>query len=257
MSESSLRFRMNEVKKMQYNILVVDDDKELNLFICELLKKEGFLIYSAQNAAQAIKLNKQKPIHLILLDIHLPDGNGKDMVSLFRKDKFIPIVALTGQNSDMDLIIGLEMGMDDYIGKPFNPRELVARIRAVLRRAYSHEKNDTQAEDVYLFDKFKFFPQRRKLYFKDEEIGLTATEFEYLWLFVRAPYRVFPREEILEKNHYDSLNIIDRSVDVTIMRLRRKIENCSSLPHLIKTIRGIGYVFNTDVKVVSAHNTSF
>ncbi len=236
---------------MQYHILVVDDDIELNLFISRLLKKEGFIIDSASTASEAIALNQQNDIHLILLDIHLPDGNGKDMVNLFRQKKAVPIIALTGQNSHMDLVIGLEIGMDDYIGKPFNPRELVARIRAVLRRTYPQKNREDHREDIYVFNGFKLFPERRRLYFEEKEISLTTTEFEYLWLFVRAPHRVFPREEILEKNHHDSLNIIDRSVDVTIMRLRRKIENCASLPHLIKTIRGIGYVFNADVEVIN------
>ncbi|MFV0322380.1 MAG: response regulator transcription factor [Alphaproteobacteria bacterium] len=232
---------------MQYNILVVDDDVELNLFICELLKKEGFTIYAAKTAAEAIDLNKSHDIHLILLDIHLPDANGKDIISLLRKDKTIPIIALTGQTSDYDLIVGLELGMDDYIGKPFNPKELIARIRAVLRRTFP-KANFGIMEEAYIFKNFRLLPARRKLYFNDNEVHLTTTEFDYLWLFVRAPHRVLPREEILEQIHQDNLDVVDRSVDVTVMRLRRKIEQCSSLPNIIKTIRGIGYVFDEDVE---------
>ncbi len=232
---------------MQYNILVVDDDIELNLFIRELLKKNGFHVYSAQTAHEAIALNKIHDIHLILLDIHLPDGNGIDILKDLRKEKALPIIALTGQNSDVDLIIGLEVGMDDYIGKPFNPRELIARIRAVLRRAFPNENMDI-TEEAYIFDRFKLLAARRKLYCEDKEIHLTATEFEYLWLFVRSPHRILPREDILQQIHQDNLDIIDRSVDVTIMRLRRKIEHCSSAPHIIKTIRGIGYVFDSKVQ---------
>lgn len=232
---------------MQYNILVVDDDVELNLFICEYLKKEGFHVYAAKTASEAIDLNKNYDIHLILLDIHLPDANGKDIINLFRKDKTIPIIALTGQTSDYDLIVGLELGMDDYIGKPFNPKELIARIRAVLRRTFP-KANFGMAEETYIFKNFRLHPARRKLYFNDKEIHLTTTEFDYLWLFVRSPHRVLPREEILEQIHQDNLDVVDRSVDVTVMRLRRKIEQCSSLPNIIKTIRGIGYVFDADVE---------
>lgn len=236
---------------MQYKILVVDDDKELNLFICDLLKQNGFHVYSAKTANEAIALNKSESVHLILLDINLPDGDGKDILKDLRKEKTLPVIALTGQNSDIDLIVGLEIGMDDYMGKPFNPKELIARIRAVLRRSYPSEPNH-MAEEAYIFEGFKLFPARRKLYFKEKEIQLTLTEFEYLLLFVRSPHRVLPREEILEKNHHNSLDIIDRSVDVTIMRLRRKIESCASAPHIIKTIRGIGYVFNADVTQTKA-----
>lgn len=232
---------------MQYNILLVDDDVELNLFICELLKKEGFIIHSAKTASEAIALNQKHDMHLILLDINLPDANGKDIINLLRKDKTIPIIALTGQTSDYDLIVGLELGMDDYIGKPFNPRELIARIRAVLRRTFPKE-NFGMVEETYIFKNFRLLPARRKLFFNDKEVHLTTTEFDYLWLFVRSPHRVLPREEILEQIHQNNLEVVDRSVDVTVMRLRRKIEDCSSLPNIIKTIRGIGYVFDEDVE---------
>ncbi len=235
---------------MRYSILLVDDDLELNLFLCNLLQENNFEVFSAHTAKEAIDINGQHHIDLILLDLNLPDNDGKNIIQILRKDKHMPIIAITGKNSDIDCVIGLEIGMDDYIGKPFNPRELIARIRAVLRRSYTeHHIYSPQKEETYIFDEFRLLTKQRKLYYHDQEIKLTPIEFEYFMLFVRSAHQVLPRETILNQIHANQLDIIDRTVDVTVMRLRRKLQKYCNLPYIIKTVRSIGYVFDLDVTI--------
>ncbi|MAZ39354.1 MAG: two-component system response regulator [Legionellales bacterium] len=190
---------------------------------------------------------------LIILDIRMPGEDGFTVCQKIRKTSDIPIIMLTANGEDMDRIIGLEMGADDYLPKPFNPRELVARIKAVLRRT-AETKNSHKEEmhidtEIYTFVNWKLDTATRVLMSPDDlEISITAGEYTLLMTFLERPKRVLSRDQLLEITHNRQAGPFDRSIDIQVSRLRQKIEDDPKNPKLITTVRGGGYMFTAPVK---------
>ncbi|ANG91160.1 response regulator transcription factor [Enterobacteriaceae bacterium 155047] len=236
---------------MKPAILVIDDD----VAVCELLKdvlnEHVFTVHVCHNGLDGLALARQEPgIALVLLDMMLPDINGLQVLQQLQKLRAdLPVIMLTGLGSESDVVVGLEMGADDYIGKPFNPRVVVARVKAVLRRTgiLAAEPAMPQVTGVS-FNGWTLDTARCELSDSQRNVvPLTQGEYGLLLALAQNARRVLSREQLLELTHSESAEVFDRTIDVLIMRLRRKIEANPHQPALIKTIRGLGYVFAADV----------
>ena len=233
-------------------ILVVDDDPEIRKLLARYLVQQGFRI---ELAASVKELNDQLAVHridLVVLDVLLPDGSGLDACRSLRADRSnVPIILLTALKEDVDRIIGLEIGADDYLGKPFNPRELVARIRAVLRRQ-GDVAPAASGPRTYRFSGFTAEPHTRRALTPDGAvIELTGAEFDLLLVFLDRPGRVLSREQLLDLTHGGDGDVLDRSIDVLVSRLRRKLGEATG-GQLLKTVRNGGYQFAATVSVESS-----
>jgi two-component system, OmpR family, response regulator len=232
-------------------ILVVDDDPEIRHLLLAALGREGFSVSEAADAAGARARLKSGGIDLITLDLTLGADDGLAFAREVRSRSDVPIIMVTGKGDAIDRVVGLELGADDYVTKPFNLREVVARVRAVLRR---HEparaqSNSPHHHECYRFDGFKLDVTSRVLTTASGEVcALTTGEFNLLELFVRRPQRVLTRDEIMDILKGHDWSPIDRSIDALVVRLRKKIEPDTNAPTHIKTVRGVGYVFSTDVR---------
>jgi DNA-binding response OmpR family regulator len=183
---------------------------------------------------------------LVILDLMLPGEDGLSLARRLRSSRDVPIIMISARGDDVDRIIGLEVGADDYLAKPFNPRELLARVRAVLRRNDRPARIDKPAEDGYDFGPFHFDPTRRTLRRGDEQIELSRAELDLLNVFVRHPNRVLSRDFIMEDLAGNDRDPLDRSIDVRVTRLRHKIEDDPTHPQFVKTVWGVGYQFSTE-----------
>ncbi|MBU2962722.1 response regulator [Citreicella sp. C3M06] len=228
-------------------ILIVDDDADMRDLLRFELTAQGWQIGEAECAAQIGPAIKAATPDLILLDLRLPDGDGLAIAQRLRAGSQIPIIMLTGLGGDVDRILGLEMGADDYVVKPFNPRELVARIKAVLRRSGAAQPpaldHDRRGFAGWVID----FDSRQLKSPGGAQTALTNAEFLLLEAFVKSPRQVLSRDQLLERTRSDGGEVFDRTIDVLILRLRRKIEPNPKAPTLIRTERGAGYVFDTEV----------
>ena len=222
-------------------ILVADDDPEIRKLLGRYIEAQAFRVLSASNCRELRERIATHQIDLIVLDVMLPDGSGLDTCRDLRAEgNTVPIILLTALKEDVDRIIGLEMGADDYLGKPFNPRELVARIRAVLRRR-SEKISRTSNSKTYLFERFIADPQLRSVVDgQGNTVELTGAEFDLLQTFLDRPGRVLSRDQLLDLTRGRDGDILDRSIDVLISRLRRKLA-ASGAPSLFKTVRNGGY----------------
>lgn len=230
----------------QTKVLVVDDDMRLRDLLRRYLAEQGFNVVTAENAQAMNKLWLRERYDLLVLDLMLP---GEDGLSICRRlrgagDK-TPIIMLTAKGEDVDRIVGLEMGADDYIAKPFNPRELVARISAVLRRVGPDEAPGAPSEtpESFTFGEFTLDLGTRTLKKNDETVPLTTGEFSVLKVFARHARQPLSREKLMELARGREYEVFDRSLDVQISRLRKLIEPDSSAPLYIQTVWGLGYVF--------------
>jgi two-component system, OmpR family, response regulator len=234
------------------HILVVDDDTEIRLLLERYLNEQGFRVSVAANRQEfETRLVDRNP-DLIVLDVMLPDGSGLDICRALRGERqHIPIILLTALKEDIDRIIGLEIGADDYLGKPFNPRELTARIKAVLRR--SGNKNPASEEiAVFHFANFVVEPELRRVASIDgANVELTGAEFDLLKVFLERAGRLLSRDQLLDLTQGRNRDPLDRSIDVLMSRLRRKLGDCEARP-LFKTIRNGGYQLTVPVKMVVA-----
>jgi two-component system OmpR family response regulator len=236
-------------------VLIVDDDPEIRDIVrCEVLE-QGWAALEADSEAELGRVLKVDTPDIILLDIRLPDQDGLTISRRLRATSSIPIIMLTGMGSDIDRIIGLEMGADDYVVKPFNPRELVARIKAVLRRTSGREMgagpSESLGHDCRRFAGWLLDLTARLLTDPGGKVvTLTNAEFLLLEAFVKAPHCVLSRDQLLERTRSYDAEVFDRTIDVLILRLRRKIEANPHAPRLIRTERGAGYVFGVDVERV-------
>jgi DNA-binding response OmpR family regulator len=221
-------------------ILVVDDDKKIVELITLYLKKDGYLVLPAYNGQQALELARRRRPDLIVLDLMLPQVDGMDVCRVLRAESDVPIIMLTGRSTDEDKLIGLDQGADDYITKPFNPRELLARIRAVLRRTVGIE--EAGPSEVHLGDMVMDFI-RHEVRAQERVVNLTPTEFRLLETLVKEPGRAFSRLELLEQVFGYDYEGFERTVDVHIMNLRKKIEPEPSYPRYVVTVPGLGYRF--------------
>ena len=231
------------------HILIVDDDREIRDLTGRYLGKHGFRVDSAADAKAMDRKLRDGRFDLIVLDLMLPGEDGLSICRRLRAATRIPIVMLTAVAEDTDRIIGLEIGADDYLTKPFNPRELLARIRAVLRRAEGPGAAADPAEGIFAFAGWRLDPARREL--RDPGgvlVELTAGEFDLLAALVERPRRVLSRDRLLDLTRGRDAQPFDRSIDVQVSRLRRKIEPDPKKPEFIKTVRSGGYIFTLPVE---------
>lgn len=237
----------------QQTILIVDDEPEVRTLLRTALEAEGFSVFEAADGQQALALAERVPISLVTLDLKLKGEDGLKVARELRARRNVPIVMITGKGDAIDRVVGLELGADDYIPKPFLMREVIARVRAVLRR-YSGGNESSAAElpvdgQRYAFDGWAVDLLRREV--RDpsgEPRELTTAEFNLLALFVQKPGRVLSRDEIMDLLKGHDWTPMDRSIDALVARLRKKLEPDSERPTLVKTVRGVGYVFAGAVK---------
>ena len=240
-------------------ILVVDDDSKIRTLLRNVMEGEGFDVLEAQTAQEVMSTLSQHEIAMITLDIHLGQDNGLDLARDIRKVSPVPIIMVTGQDDVIDRVVGLEIGADDYITKPFHLREVVARIRSVLRRT---ELGKTRMQDapestVLSFDGMNAQMERMELVDrKGEDCGLTSGDFKLLQVFLDRPRRVLSRDQLMDLTGGVERNPLDRTIDNQVARLRKKIERNPSEPKLIKTVRGVGYMFASDVESVQDVDSS-
>jgi len=231
-------------------LLVVDDDSALRELLERYLKEQDYAVASVEDGPSMDAYLAEHDVDLIILDLMLPGEDGLSIARRLQVDKpTTPILMLSARGDEVDRIVGLEMGADDYLPKPFNPRELVARIRAVLRRQEkSKTKNNSEASEnkVYEFDKFKLDITTHQFNHGNEEVSLTSGEFELLKIFIEHPNRVLSRDTLIDLLKGFERSPYDRSVDVRVTRLRHKMESDPTNPHFIRTIWGSGYMFTPD-----------
>jgi DNA-binding response OmpR family regulator len=232
-------------------VLIVDDNDALSATLRENLEDDGYEALRAATAAEALRLLKKGAPDLILLDLLLPDGDGLSLISSIRKCTDAPIIVISGKGAWVDKVVGLEVGADDYLAKPFEMKELLARVKAGLRR---YKGNQAAASDLplrirfgaHVLDaaKFQAFDQAGK------SCELTAMEFRLLDALVRAAGRVLSREQLLDRAREGNPDVFDRAVDIQITRLRRKMGDDPKAPKIIQTVRGIGYALACETEVL-------
>jgi DNA-binding response OmpR family regulator len=235
------------------HILVVDDDADLRRMVADYLGDYDLRVTGAPDGPAMRDAMAREVVDLVLLDLKLPSEDGMTLARELRETSNVPIIILTGRKDDVDRIMGLELGADDYLTKPFNLRELLARIRAILRRTQAHPVTamEGRAPQAFRFGAWELDLRSRRLTSNDgERVELTHAEFALLAAFLGAPERILSREQLLELSRGNDENVFDRSIDVQILRLRRKIESDPSRPKLIRTERGAGYFFNAQVELV-------
>ncbi len=236
-----------DVKK----ILVVDDEADIVELITYNLKKEGFIVDSSLDGEKALSMVKVGNYDLLILDLMLPGLQGMDLCRIIRNDpekSGLPVIMLTAKGEEFDRVLGLEMGADDYITKPFSIRELVARVRAVLRRgAFPEKKDKSRSKGVLKIGGLVIDRERYIVTVKDRSVKLSATEFKLLLYLAERTGRVFSRDQLLDAVWRDDAFVEPRTVDVHIRRLRSHIENDPASPLYIKTLRGVGYYMDGNV----------
>lgn len=237
----------------QPHILVVDDDREIRDLLSKFLERQGMRVTAARDAKDARRAWPLGRYHLVVLDLMLPGESGLDLARWLRSQAPVPIVMLTAMSEETDRIVGLELGADDYLGKPFNPRELLARIRAVLRRASGEAGSGPAPKEPpsksVRFGGWVLEPARRRLLNPDgAEVPLTGGEYELLQVLVERPNRVLTRDMLMDLLRGRQAGPFDRAIDVAVSRLRRKLEDDGRNPSLIKTVRGGGYVLAATVE---------
>ncbi|AUX34048.1 MULTISPECIES: response regulator transcription factor [Sorangium] len=228
-------------------ILVIDDDAELCELLAELLGQEGYAVESARDAISGLARAQEKPFTLVVLDVMLPGLNGFEVLTRLRQSSRVPVLMLTARGEDVDRIVGLEMGADDYLPKPFNPRELVARVRALHRRA-AHAAaaaagpGAAEAQSVLTVDDLEVFPAARRVRVRGEEVRLTTAEYDLLEVLVRQAGTVVSREDLARRVLGRRLAAYDRGIDMHVSNLRRKLGPGPSGGERIKTVRNAGYI---------------
>ncbi|WP_299647853.1 response regulator [uncultured Tateyamaria sp.] len=247
------------------SILVVEDDLKVRALLRNVLEDDGFDVLEAGDAASTLGFVQNNDLSLVTLDINLGAESGLDLARDIRKISTVPIVMVTGKDDVIDRVVGLEIGADDYIAKPFHVREVIARIRAVLRR-HQFATNDAQqsiepVQDTrdsakYCFDGMMAVPDRMQVIDRTgKDCALTTGDFNLLKVFLERPKRVLSRDQLMDLTGGISWTPLDRTIDNQVARLRKKIERNPSDPRIIKTVRGVGYTFACDVDCQSEHDT--
>ncbi len=231
------------------HILIVDDHREMRDLVSHALAKEGFRVSTAGDGKAMRRMLADANIDLILLDLMLPGEDGLSLCRSLRTETDVPIIMLTAKGDEVDRVIGLEMGADDYLPKPFGSRELIARIRAVLRRNRSRDPTVHQEKSkCYCFERWTFDVDKRELLGDDGvAVPLSTGEFDLLLALVEHPQRTLSRDQLLDLARHRAANSFDRSIDTQVSRLRKKVEHDPSDPKLIKTVWGGGYIFTPEV----------
>jgi two-component system OmpR family response regulator len=231
-------------------VLVVDDSADIREPLARYLNRKGLRATTASGGVEVRKLLKSNAFDLVVLDIMMPGEDGLSICRFLRDTSETPIILLTAMVDETDRVVGLELGADDYVTKPFSPRELLARIRAVLRRSKVQNSRDVVPAKLYRFDGWRLDALRRELLGSDEvAVPLSTAEFRLLTVFLQRPQMVLSREQLLDLTAGRSLEPFERSIDNQISRLRKKIEPDAKNPTIIKTVWGGGYVLATEVAV--------
>ena len=241
--------------EQQKKLLIVDDDREICDLLTEYLQKNGFTVAAVGDGIAMFQKLKDDQFDLIVLDIMLPGDDGFTLCKAVRSQSNIPIIMLTAGSDETDRIIGLELGADDYVGKPFNPRELLARIKAVLRRFEDNHGDASvakvQASTSIKFGEFTLNMTNRELTYKnDESESLNGSDYNLLNLFLTRPGEVLSRDDLSHHLRGRDASPFDRSIDVQISRLRNRLKDDGKSPQLIKTVRGAGYILTVPVESV-------
>jgi two-component system OmpR family response regulator len=235
------------------HILAIDDDQTVREMVAEYLGQNDFRVTTCASGEELTAAMAREMVDLVILDVRLQGEDGMQIARRLREESAIPILMLTGRAEEADRVMGLELGADDYLTKPFAPRELLARIRALLRRAKAQQSVADAVAKVraYRFGGWELNIGLRKLKSpKGEAVDLTNGEFRILAAFLSAPQRILSRDQLLDLSRVHNAEVYDRAVDITILRLRRKIEPDPARPQFIKTERGAGYVFSAPVDIV-------
>ena len=224
-------------------LLVVDDDRDTRELLSVYLEKQGFDVAAVPDGAAMDAWLDRNRAELVILDLMLPGEDGLSIARRLRAERRLPIIMISARGTDIDRIVGLEVGADDYLPKPFNPRELLARVRAVLRRNSTQDAESDRPEEEFRFGAFTFMPESRRLIRESDELELSKAEFDLLDVFVRHPNKVLSRDVIMDRLSGHDRDPFDRSIDVRVTRLRHKIEDDPAHPAYIRTVWGVGYQF--------------
>lgn len=224
---------------MSTNILIAEDDKDIIDILKLYLENEEYTIFVSENGEDACNLFKNNEIHVCIFDIMMPKLNGYELTKKIREESKVPILILSAKNQDVDKIIGLNIGADDYISKPFNPLELVARVKAMIRRNYDF--NTEESKTIYKVKDLTLNTESFTIYKNNEMLNLTPTELKILMMLMKEPGKIFTKVQIYENIIGDYFQTDDNTMMVHISRLREKIEDDPKNPQYIKTIRGLGY----------------
>ena len=229
------------------HILIVDDDADLRDLLTRYLEGQGLAVASVESGAAMDRfLEGEAPVDLVILDLSLPGEDGLSIARRLKAGSDLPIIILSARGDEVDRIVGLELGADDYLPKPFNPRELLARIRAVLRRSNRAQPASDRPTRIRTFGPFRLDPDSRSLTREGEPVSLTSGEFELLQVFLEHPRQLLHRDRLLARLKGYDRDPFDRSVDVRVTRLRKKIEPEPSEPVYIRTVWGKGYLFDPE-----------
>jgi two-component system, OmpR family, response regulator len=235
------------------HILAVDDDPAIRQLMADYLGQHEFRVSTAADGKEMTRVLESSVVDLVILDLKLPGEDGMAIARKLREESSIPIIILTGRRDQADRVMGLELAADDYLNKPFDTRELLARIRAILRRAKTAQVA-SKTEDklrAYRFAGWELDVRNRRLASpRGQLVELTNGEFNLLSAFLSAPQRILTRDQLLELSRLHDNEVFDRSIDVQILRLRRKIETNPAKPEFIKTERRAGYIFNAAVELL-------
>ena len=234
------------------HVLAVDDDAVIRELIAEYLGQNGFRVTAVADGAAMQSIMAQEVVDLLVLDLRLQAEDGMSLARRLRDESAIPIVMLTGRSEEADRVMGLELGADDYLTKPFSPRELLARIRTVLRRRRAEVRQGRpDGIRAYRFDSWELNLNTRRLRDGDgRQVALSNGEFSLLVVLLGAPQRILSRDQLLDLSRLHNDEVFNRSVDIQIMRLRRKLEQDPARPRYIRTERGVGYTFAVAVETV-------
>ncbi len=241
------------------SILVIEDEAKIRTLLRNVLESDGYDVIESQSGDGVIDLLASRPIALITLDIQLGRENGLDLARRIRRVSSVPIIMVTGQDDVIDRVVGLEIGADDYITKPFHVREVIARVRSVLRRTEGTPEthHDSDESERYLFDGLTAVPDRLEIIDREgNDSSLTSGDFKLLTVFLERPKRVLSRDQLMDLTGGQDWSPLDRTIDNQVARLRKKIERRPSEPGLIKTVRGVGYTLACDVEVVHPSGSS-
>jgi DNA-binding response OmpR family regulator len=230
---------MNATGQNSYSILIIDDDVDLNALLTEYLARFGHQLRSEITASAGLSALRREQPDLIILDIMLPDKDGLTVCREIREEFSVPIVMLTARGEVADRVMGLELGADDYLAKPFEPRELVARIQSVIRRSASK----MPITDALESDGLRLEKETRRVVLDDQPVELTTMEFELLMVLMQSHGRVLSRNHLIERLRGIDVDVYDRSIDMLVSRLREKLNDNAQTPRFIKTIRLTGYQF--------------
>ena len=235
------------------HILVVDDDAQIRSLLNEYLTENGLRVTTASKGEEMMQILDEETIDLVILDLRLADEDGMSLARSLRERLAISVIMLTGVRDEADRVMGLELGADDYVMKPFSPRELLARIRTVLRRAKNSAPDAAPRREIraYRFGEFELNLRTRRLKRQDgRAVNLTNGELNLLAALLAAPERILTRDQLLEASRVYDNEVYDRAIDIQVLRLRRKIEADPAHPRYIVTERGVGYVFSSPVEVL-------